>query len=167
MKYVLFTLVTLFAAHAAHASPDHVFYCNVDEGNATKQINFRMSTDDVTAGDQEGEGVFSVATLDKAGDPNRGWQDVYTAKGKVKLKLEWSNFQMRRIGTWLALSSVSVDLGRSGKVVARITQTLDQWGSAPGEVTGTARHVNLPRGEKAECFYHYSLGPKPGISGGN
>lgn len=147
----------LFIGSMVQASKTHLFYCSNTNTEPKIQVYFEIEDKNLDKG--VGQIIISKF-LDNASD-NPRWEEQEQAE--IKMNITWGSNNGRSI-----ITGISSDMGRSGKIDAKMVGPIDNIDSSSGFIQSTLLSINAPKGIPAEyCTYFLSLGPKPGMTGSN
>lgn len=153
----LITAISIFIGYVANASPTHLFYCAITNTEPMSQVLFEIEDRDLVTG----IGHITISKLSVNDSTNSGWQKQEQAQ--IKMNIKWGSNN----GTSI-ITGISSDMGRSGKIEAKMTGPIDSYDNSSGYIQSTLLSLNAPNGIASEyCAYFLSLGPKPGMTGSN
>ena len=152
MKTFTCTALLLISSLAQASEGTHEFYCGLLDQEPAKQVLIEIADSDIESG-------LATVTLSEMGDR---WMPFESAV-QVRVELTWGTYRDTP-----AITGAEIDMGRTGRISMKATETYDEYGMAPGSITANVRNLNYPRGVDATyCTYAHSLGPKPGVTGSN
>lgn len=179
MKMFLSSFSLLLLTAVSHASPTHLFWCEVSDGGARKHLQFQIEDSALSTGQGQitlSNWITSQSKWENSSDC--GMMDAPCEKAVVDVNPQWVPFQQavtkaniswsRNTKNELVITGVEVNMGRSGSLSAFATQHYNEFNTAPGHVIAKIMGLNFPQGVKAEyCSYFKSKGTKPGLTGSN